>query len=144
MLNQAQIIGTLGKIETRHTAAGDAVVSASVATTERWTDKASGEKREATEWHNISVFGQPANFASQYAHVGDRVFVSGKMKTRKWQDQSGQDRYTTEIAVQNFGGQFNVVHSKQQQIQQPQPAVQNKLTPQTIEPAINFDDDIPF
>ncbi len=97
-LNRAQIIGNLGtEPELRALASGMAVCRLSVATSEGWNDKTTGEAREETEWHRITLWGKLAEIASQYLHKGDKVFIEGKIKTRKWQDQSGQDRYSTEI-----------------------------------------------
>lgn len=108
-LNKAMIIGNLGtEPELRTTAAGISVGRLSVATSESWNDKNTGEAREVTTWHRVSLWGKLAEIASQYLHKGDKVFVEGKIRTRKWQDQSGQDRYATEIHADNLlmlGGQ---------------------------------------
>jgi single-strand DNA-binding protein len=97
-LNRAIIIGHLGKDpETRYMADGQAVTNFSVATTESWKDKASGEKKESTEWHRISAFGKLAEICGEYLKKGALVYVEGKISTRKWQDKEGKDRYTTEI-----------------------------------------------
>nr|DAV41234.1 MAG TPA: Single strand binding protein [Caudoviricetes sp.] len=97
MLNLVQIIGHLGRDpEMRYTAAGDAVCTVSVATTEKWTSK-TGEKQERTEWHRVVAFGKLAEIFGQYLRQGSRVYVSGKLATRKYAGQDGQDRYVTEI-----------------------------------------------
>ena len=97
-VNRVTIIGHLGKDpETRYAPSGDAVTNITVATTETWRDKATGEKREATEWHRVVFFGKLAEIAGQYLKKGSQVYLEGKLKTRKWQDKDGQDRYTTEI-----------------------------------------------
>ena len=97
-LNKMQLIGNLGADpEVRWLPSGSAVCKFTVATSESWTDKNSGELREETEWHRISLWGKLAEIAGQYLHKGDKVYLEGKLKTRKWQDQNGQDRYTTEI-----------------------------------------------
>src|SRR5690606_17181134 len=83
--------------EIRYMPNGDAVCNITVATSETWKDKASGERREATEWHRVTFFGKLAEIAGQYLKKGSQVYLSGKIKTRKWQDKDGQDRYTTEI-----------------------------------------------
>lgn len=99
-LNKVLIIGHLGADpETRFTAGGDAVANFSVATTESWKDKASGEKKELTEWHRCSVFGKLAEICGEYLKKGSLVCVEGKLQTRKWQDKDNVDRYTTEIRV---------------------------------------------
>ncbi len=102
-LNRAQIIGNLGtEPELRTLANGMAVGRLSVATSEAWNDKTTGEAREETEWHRVTLWGKLAEIASQYLHKGDKVFIEGKIRTRKWQDQSGQDRYSTEINADNM------------------------------------------
>lgn len=102
-LNRAQIIGNLGgEPELRTLANGMAVGRLSVATSESWNDKTTGEAREETEWHRVTLWGKLAEIATQYLHKGDKVFIEGKIRTRKWQDQSGQDRYSTEIHADNL------------------------------------------
>lgn len=107
-LNKAMIIGSLGRDpEVRHTGGGTAVVNMSVATSESWRDKQSGEKKDATEWHNVTMFGKLAEIAGQYLTKGSKVYIEGRLKTRKWQDKDGGDRYTTEIVasdMQMLGG----------------------------------------
>ena len=97
-VNKVIIIGNLGKDpEVRYTDSGEAMCNITVATTERWKDKASGEKKELTEWHRISFFGKLAEIAGQYLKKGSQVYVEGSIRTRKWTDKEGQERYTTEI-----------------------------------------------
>ena len=97
-LNKVILIGNLGKDpETRYAPSGDAICNLTRATTETWKDKATGERREATEWHRVVFFGRVAEVAAQYLKKGSQVYVEGRLQTRKWQDQNGQDRYTTEI-----------------------------------------------
>jgi single-strand DNA-binding protein len=107
-INKVIIVGNLGKDpETRYMPNGDAATNITVATTDTWKDKATGEKREATEWHRISFFGKLAEIAGQYLKKGSQVYVEGSLRTRKWQDKEGQDRYTTEIradVMQMLGG----------------------------------------
>ena len=100
-LNQCQFIGNLGADpETRSFANGDKVTNLRLAVSEKWKDKSTGERKERTEWVSVAIFGPLAGIAEQYLRKGSKVFVSGKMQTRKWQDQSGQDRYSTEIVLQ--------------------------------------------
>ena len=102
-MNKALLIGHLGRDpEHRTFPDGGTVANASIATSERWKDKQTGEQREATEWHNLVFNGRQAEIAAQYLRKGAHVFVEGKIRTRKWQDKNGQDRYTTEILVLNF------------------------------------------
>ena len=103
MLNQAQIIGRVGKDpEIKYTQTGDAIVNLSVATSERWKDKATGEQKEATEWHRVVFYGRLAEIAGEYLRKGSLVYVSGQIKTRKYTDKDGIERYTTEIRGNNL------------------------------------------
>lgn len=95
-LNQCNFIGNVGKIETRYLASGDAAVSLSLACNETYKDK-NGDKVEKTEWINVTIYGKLAEIATKYVEKGKQIYISGRMSTRKWQDKSGQDRYTTEI-----------------------------------------------
>jgi single-strand DNA-binding protein len=106
-VNKVILIGNVGKDpETRTFQNGDKVANFSMATSESWTDKASGEKREKVEWHNVVVQNdRTADAVSKYLKKGNRVYVEGSVQTRKWQDKNGQDRYTTEIVVGRFSGQ---------------------------------------
>ena len=116
-INQVIIIGRLGADpETRHFSNGGSVTNISVATSEQWTDKNTGEKREATEWHRISLFNRLGEIAAQYLKKGSQVYIEGSLRTRKWQDQNGQDRYTTEIRadkMQILGGTSEINRSPQ-------------------------------
>jgi len=98
-VNKVIIVGNLGRDpETRYMPSGEAVTSVSIATTEKWKDKASGEQREATEWHRVNFFGRLAEVADEYLKKGSQVYVEGSLRTRKWQDKdTGKDRYSTEI-----------------------------------------------
>lgn len=97
-LNKVQLIGNLGSDpETKYLPSGDAVTNISLATTETWKDKTSGEKKEATEWHRVVFFRGLAEVAGNYLKKGSQVYIEGRIKTRKWQDKDGQDRYSTEI-----------------------------------------------
>lgn len=102
-LNKVEIIGRLGSDpEIRVMPNGESVANLSVATSESWIDKVSGEKREQTEWHRIVLFSKRAEVARQYLHKGSLIYIEGKLKTRKWQDQQGIERYTTEIHGDNL------------------------------------------
>ena len=96
-VNKVILVGNLGRDpETRYTTGGEAVTNISIATTDTWKDKA-GEKQERTEWHRVAFFGKLAEIAGEYLKKGSQVYVEGRLRTRKWQDKDGQDRYTTEI-----------------------------------------------
>lgn len=100
MLNKVTLIGSLGRDpEVRYTADGTPIANFSVATSESWKDKNTGEKKEATEWHRITAYGKLAEIVGEYAKKGTRMYLEGKLKTRKWQDKDGQDKYTTEIQM---------------------------------------------
>ena len=136
----------------------------SVQTSESWKDKTTGEQKEKTEWHRVSIFGKLAEIAGEYLRKGSTVYIEGQLQTRKWQDQQGQDRYTTEIVVQGFNGVMQMVGGKSQEGSQPQQqqqgwgqpqqpqqapmqqqrAPQQQTQPQYNEPPMDFDSDIPF
>jgi single-strand DNA-binding protein len=97
-VNKVILVGNLGADpETRYAPSGDAICNVRIATTDTWRDKASGEKREATEWHRVVFFGKLAEIAGQYLKKGSQIYVEGSLRTRKWQDKEGRDQYTTEI-----------------------------------------------
>lgn len=137
MLNKAQIIGRVGRDpEVRYLTSGDAVVNISLATTERWKDKSSGETKEATEWHRVNLFGRLAEIAGQYVQQGSLIYIEGKIKTRKWKDKDGTEKYTTEI----FGESLKLLSSKQGT--QPR---EEKPKPESKGSGFDdMDDDIPF
>ncbi len=149
-VNKVILIGRLGKDpETRYMTSGEAVTNATLATSENWKDK-SGEKQEKTEWHNLVFYRRLAEIAGEYLKKGSQIYVEGKLQTRKWQTKEGQDRYTTEIVVNEMtmlggkssgSGSFEVVENK--------PASSSGGAPAKSAPAAkgsfdNFDDDIPF
>jgi single-strand DNA-binding protein len=103
-VNKVILVGNLGKDpESRTFANGGEVVSFSVATSENWKDRSSGDRKEKTEWHNVSIFSEGlARVAKNYLRKGSKVYLEGQLETRKWQDQSGNDRYTTDVVLRNF------------------------------------------
>jgi len=107
-INKVILVGNLGRDpETRYLPEGGAVTNVSIATTDTWKDKTSGEKKEATEWHRVVFFNRLAEIAGEYLKKGSQVYVEGRLRTRKWQDKEGQDKYTTEIVcdtMQMLGG----------------------------------------
>ncbi|AUR89321.1 single-stranded DNA-binding protein [Vibrio phage 1.122.B._10N.286.46.F8] len=166
-VNKVILVGSLGNDpEIKHMPSGGSVANVSIATSESWRDKATGEQKEKTEWHKVAIFGKLAEVAGEYLRKGSQVYIEGQMQTRKWQDQSGQDRYTTEVVVQGFNGVMQMLGSKQggnqqqtpqqvpqqQPMRQPQQAPQQRVPqqapqqaqPQYNEPPMDFDDDIPF
>ncbi len=112
-VNKVILIGNLGgDPEVRYTPNGSAVTNLSIATSESWRDKQTGQQQERTEWHRVVMFGKLAEIAGQYLRKGSKVYIEGKLQTRKWQDQQGQDRYTTEIVV-DINGQMQMLDSRQ-------------------------------
>lgn len=113
-LNKVMLIGNLGADpEVRSFQNGGRVCNLRIATTESWTDKNSGQRQDRTEWHSVAVFQEPAiKYAEQYLKKGSKVFVEGQLQTRKWQDQSGQDRYTTEITIRPYAGNLTGLDSR--------------------------------
>jgi single-strand DNA-binding protein len=113
-VNKVILVGNLGKDpEVRKMGSGDPVVSFSIATSESWRDKNSGERKEKTEWHNIVIFNDNlAKVAEQYLKKGMKVYIEGSLQTRKWQDQTGNERYTTEIVLQKFRGELQMLDSR--------------------------------
>ena len=154
-VNKCILIGNLGQDpEIRYMPNGGAVANLTLATSESWRDKQSGEMREKTEWHRVCIFGKLAEVAGEYLKKGSQVYIEGSLQTRKWQDQSGQDRYTTEVVV-NIGGSMQMLGGNnqagsQQPDRQPQQSQQQSTqrpqqsAPLNIDPPIDFDDDIPF
>ncbi len=140
-VNKVILVGNLGADpESRFAPSGDAICNIRVATTETWKDKNTGDKKESTEWHKVGFYGKLAEIAGQYLRKGSQVYVEGSLRTRKWQDKDGQDRYTTEIrgdVMKMLGGkpegQQQAAAPRQQAPQRQQPA-----------PSGEFDDDIPF
>ncbi|WP_131667721.1 single-stranded DNA-binding protein [Psychrobacter pygoscelis] len=125
-VNKVIIVGHLGNDpETRQFSNGGSVTNISVATSEQWTDKQSGEKREATEWHRVALFNRLGEIAAQYLRKGSQVYIEGSLRTRKWQDQNGQDRYTTEIRAENMQMLGSPSGGGQGGYQSPQSAPQN-------------------
>lgn len=113
-VNKVILVGNVGKDpEVRRLGSGDAVVNLSVATSESWKDKASGERKEKTEWHRVVIFNENlARIAEQYVKKGSKVYIEGQIQTRKWQDQSGQEKYSTEIVLQRFRGELQLLDGK--------------------------------
>jgi len=140
-VNKVIVIGNLGNDpETRYMPSGSAVTNLSVATNESWKDKQTGEQKERTEWHKVAMFGRLAEIAAEYLRKGSQVYIEGKLRTRKWKDQQGNDRYTTEIVadeMQMLGGRSGG----------DAPAMGSSDPPPGPPPqgsSDDFDDDIPF
>ena len=150
MINKVILIGNLGADpETRFTQSGVQVTTFSLATTERWKDP-DGQPREQTEWHRIVAWRKLAEICGQYLHKGSKVYIEGKLQTRKWQDQSGQDRYTTEIVAREMkmlGDKRDGGNGQPQPQQERRPPQQQSFVPQDNAPRHNppgYNDDVPF
>ena len=113
-LNKVMLIGNLGRDpEVRTFQNGGKVCNLRIATSENWKDRNTGERRERTEWHSVAIFNENlARLAEQYLRKGSKVYIEGKLETRKWQDQSGQDKYSTEVVIRPFGGELTFLDSR--------------------------------
>ena len=143
-VNKVILVGNLGKDpEVRYMPNGNAVANITLATSESWKDKTSGEQQETTEWHRIVMFRRLGEIAGEYLKKGSQVYIEGKLQTRKWQDNSGNDRYTTEIVaneMQMLGSRGGSANFASESAAAPAAAVSSKAPA----PAGDFDDDIPF
>lgn len=155
-VNKCIILGNLGNDpEVKHTNSGSAIANLTVATSESWNDNATGEKKEITEWHRVVLFGKLAEVAGEYLRKGSQVYIEGQLRTRKWTDNAGVEKYSTEVVV-NVGGTMQMLGGKQDskpqqqqsgwgQPQQPKPQKQSKpASSGAHEPPMDFDDSIPF
>ena len=159
-INKVILVGNLGgDPETRYTASGAAITNITVATSESWRDKQSGETQERTEWHRVVFFNRLAEIAGEYLRKGRQVYIEGSLRTRKWQDQSGQDRWTTEIVANEMqmlgnrgddmgsrpssGSGFRDSQPQQQRQASPQPQQASQQQPAAADDGFT-DDDIPF
>jgi len=154
-VNKVILVGNLGKDpEVRYTPDGKAVANVAIATSETWKDKNSGERKEKTEWHRVVFFGGVAGVVGEYLRKGSKIYIEGKLQTRKWQDNSGQDRYTTEVVVDGFSGVMQMLDSRSDggtaAYNQPaspsagSPAPRAAPTAPAAAPDSGFEDDIPF
>ena len=150
-INKVILVGNLGaKPEVKYASNGNAISNLSVATSESWTDKSTGQKQERTEWHRVSLFGKLAEIAGQYLDKGSKVYVEGKLQTRKWQDQNGQDRYTTEVVVSGFNGTLQMLDRRDDSSSSTPAPSKDVTEKRQTEPSITpvskdeFEDDIPF
>jgi single-strand DNA-binding protein len=147
-INKVILVGNLGNDpDIRYTAGGAAVANISVATTDSWKDKESGEQQDRTEWHRVVFFGRLAEIVGEYLKKGSQVYLEGRLQTRKWQDKSGNDRYTTEIVandMQMLGGRAGGGMGNNEQSA---PPMSNNAPSANAAPAADndfVDDDIPF
>ncbi len=157
-LNKVMLIGYLGQDpDVRYLPNSNAVAMLSLATSDTWKDKQTGEQKERTEWHRVVIYGKLAEIAGEYLRKGSQVYIEGELRTRKWTDQNGQERYTTEVVVsmqgsmQMLGSRGNGGNGQQQgsqgQPQQPAGRSYSGTPPKqhpANEPPMDFDDDIPF
>lgn len=152
-INKVILVGNLGKDpEVRYSPSGQAVANATLATSESWKDKNTGEKQERTEWHRVVFFGRLAEIAGEYLKKGAQIYVEGRLQTRKWQDKEGQDRYTTEIVaneMQMLGSRGGAGVPADNSFNQDVPSAEGQSSGSARPPAkaaagADFDDDIPF
>jgi single-strand DNA-binding protein len=148
-VNKVILVGNLGADpETRYTAGGSAVTNVRLATTDSWRDKQSGEQQERTEWHRVVFWGRLAEIAAEYLRKGSQIYVEGRIQTRKWQGQDGQDRWTTEIV----GNEMQMLGSRGSAQTPPadfdsgqsEDSAPRSSSPKKAETVEDFDDDIPF
>lgn len=144
-VNKVILVGNLGNDpEIRYLPSGGVVANITLATSESWRDKATGEQKEQTEWHRVVLFGKLAEVAGEYLRKGSQVYIEGQLRTRKWTDQSGTDKYTTEVVV-NVGGTMQMLGGKQSGNQQGAGSQHQQSSPQRgSEPPVDFEDSIPF
>ena len=149
-VNKVIIMGNLGKDpEIRNFPNGGRVCNFSVATSESWRDKNSGEKQERTQWHNISILSDPlVNIAERFLKKGSKVYLEGQLETRKWQDNSGSDRYSTEIVLRPYKGEITLIDNKADSNMSNEPISNNQMDEiqeNRVSPNVDdFDDEIPF
>ncbi|MEM9706163.1 MAG: single-stranded DNA-binding protein [Pseudomonadota bacterium] len=150
-VNKVILIGNLGRDpEIRQTQDGRPIANLSVATSETWKDRNSGERREKTEWHRVVVFSEGlARIAEQYLRKGSKIYVEGQLQTRKWQDQQGQERYTTEVVLQNYGGVLTMLDGRRDgggmsEMGPGGPGVDSLENRPSGGQSFELDDDIPF
>lgn len=153
-INKVILVGNLGNDpEVKYANSGGAIANLTVATSEEWKDKSTGESKSQTEWHRVVLFGKLAEVAGEYLRKGSQVYIEGQLRTRKWTDNAGQEKYTTEVVV-GMNGVMQMLGGKQEskpqqsgwgQPQQPKPQHQSKpASSGPHEPPGNFDDSIPF
>ena len=149
-VNKVIIMGNLGKDpEIRNFPNGGRVCNFSVATSENWKDRNSGEKQERTQWHNISILSEPlVNIAERFLKKGSKVYLEGQLETRKWQDNSGADRYSTEIVLRPYKGEITLIDNRSDSNITNEPINVNQINQNTesnSSPIVeDFDDEIPF
>ena len=150
-INKVILVGNLGaKPEVKYASNGNAISNLSLATSESWTDKSTGQKQERTEWHRVSLFGKLAEIAGQYLDKGSKVYVEGKLQTRKYTDKEGIERWTTDIVVSGFNGTLQMLDRRDDSSSStPAPSkdvIEKSQTEPNITPVSKdeFEDDIPF
>ena len=142
-VNKVILVGRLGRDpESRTLQNGNKVVNLNIATDESWKDKATGERKTKTEWHRVVVFGPNADFAEKYCKKGGQVYLSGALQTRKWTDQAGAEKYTTEVVLQNFGGELTMLDSPKRDSEDAAPRAPAASNGSSR--GRDLDDDIPF
>jgi single-strand DNA-binding protein len=140
-INKVILIGNIGaKPELKYSSTNTAITNLSVATSETWTDKNTGQKQEKTEWHRVSVFGKLAEVITKYCNKGSKIYIEGRLQTRKYQDKNGADRHTTEIIVSGFNGVIQMLDSSNNNTN-PVEKLVTPIDPVAIE---SWPDEVPF
>lgn len=146
-VNKVILIGNLGRDpEVRRTQAGDPIVHLNVATSESWKDRETGERRERTEWHRVVIFNEHlGRIAEQYLKKGSKVYLEGQLQTRKWTDQSGIDKWTTEVVLQRYRGELTMLDGRRDGGDRPYESESESASPgAAADPGADLDDEIPF
>jgi len=150
-INKVILVGNLGADpRVTNTQSGSKIVNFNLATSDRWRDKASGDFKERTEWHRVVIFNpQLADTAERYLHKGSKVYIEGQLQTRRWEDNSGQEKFTTEVVLQNYNGTLVLLDAKGEGVSASEdpfgaPASAGWDAAPVSAPAADMDDDIPF
>ncbi len=145
-VNKVILVGNVGADpEIRRSGSGDPIVNLRIATSESWRDKATGERKEKTEWHTVVIFNDAAaKVAEQYLRKGSKVYLEGQLQTRKWQDKTGADRYSTEIVLQRYRGELTILDSAKDGDRDTAPAKPQRAAEGRRAPVEDMDDSVPF
>ena len=148
-VNKVILVGNVGRDpEVRHTQDGKAIVNLSIVTSETWRDKASGERKEKTEWHRVVIFNEGlAKVAEAYVKKGSKLYIEGQLQTRKWTDKDGAEKYSTEVVLQNYGGTLVLLGDRGERQEQSAGDIERevqKTFPDAKAKTLGLDDEVPF
>lgn len=143
-VNKVTLLGNIGRDpEVKSTTSGKRIVNVSLATSENWTDKGTGEKKERTEWHHVVIFNDNlVSIVEKYVHKGSKIYIEGQLQTRKWTDQAGVERYSTEVVIGQYGGSLVLLSGQNQQSSEAEPRRETSAAPKQSDDDLN--DTIPF